>query len=234
MDRLARIEYGKNLPRWLQILPTVPYLEQPAGREIAHKFIRAAREAERRWVRPLGARGKQIEHLVADVAYLHAIDVWRNENHQQRMALYPGAIARTTFKNRTNIVGAAQEDRARTATHGARHSICDCRFPHFCMSTHLGAGKLACSNIEQPSGLHVRIVESPGEKVEELLRVAQSADVHRRLRIDEFAKDWRPITREDREGARKNRGDLRQSLIERKSCLKTKPTAIDAVQIVIG
>src|SRR5215471_17146984 len=91
----------------------LPYLEQPAGREIAHKFIRAAREAERRWVRPLGARGKQIENLATDIAYLHAIDVWRNKNHQQCIAFHPGAIAAAIFKHRTNIVGAAQEDGTR-------------------------------------------------------------------------------------------------------------------------
>jgi hypothetical protein len=97
------------------------------------------------------------------------------------------------------------------------------------MGTHLNAGKLACSNIEQPRGLQVCSVESPGEKAEELLRVAQSADVHRRLRIDELAQDWRPITFEHREGTRKNRGNLRQALVERKTRLKTKPADIDTV-----
>ena len=206
----------------------LPYLEQPAAGEIAQKFIRA-HEVERRRVRPLAARGKQIEHLAADVAYLQAIDVWRNENRQQRRALHPGALASAIFKNRTNIVGAAQEDGAGTATHGARHDICNCRFPHLCMSTHLSEGKLACSNIEQPRGLHLRIVRSLGEKVEELLRIPELADVHRRLRIDEFAQDWRPITCEDRKGTRKNRGDLRHAFIERKTCLETKPADIDAV-----
>ena len=126
-------------------------------------------------------------------------------------------------------MGAAQEDGTGTATHGASHSICDCRFPHFCMSTHLSAGKLACSNIEQPGGLYLRIVQSLGEKAEELPRIPESADVHRRLRIDEFAQDRRPIACEDREGTRKNRGDLRQAFIERKTCLETKPADIDTL-----
>jgi len=130
------------------------------------------------------------------------------------MALHPGAIAGVIFKNRTNIVGAAQQDGTRTATHGASHRICDCRFPRFCISAHLSAGKLACSDIEQPGGLHLRMVRSFGEKVEELLRIHESADVHRRLRIDELAQDGRPITCEDREGTRKNRRNLRQAFIE--------------------
>ena len=75
----------------------------------------------------------------------------------------------------------------------------------------------------------MRVVQSLGEKVEELLRIPESADVHRRLCIDELAQDWCPITCEDLEGTRKNRGNLRQAFIKRKTCLETKPADVDTV-----